>query len=60
MRFQAFTGTKEIQKVSGLRQEPTLKVWQTFRLSTGFRWIFPFAQIHFHAFFRMMLQHWPM
>jgi hypothetical protein len=51
---------KQIQKVSGLRQEPTLKVWQTFRLSAGFRCIFLLAQIHFHAFLQMTLQHWPM
>jgi hypothetical protein len=49
---------KQIQKVSGLRREPTLKVWQTFRLFAGFRCIFPFAQIHFHAFLQMRLQHY--
>jgi hypothetical protein len=41
---------KQIQKVSGLRREPTLKVWQSFRLSAGFCCKLPFAQIHFQAF----------
>jgi len=53
--FRLSLAQKQIQKVSGLRLELTLKVWQTFRLSTGFRCIFPFAQIHFHAFLQMML-----
>jgi hypothetical protein len=45
---------KQILMVSGLRQEPSLKVWQSFRLSAGIRCIFPFAQIHFHAFIHGM------
>jgi hypothetical protein len=40
----------------GVRREPTSKVWQTFWLSAGFRSVFPFAQIHFHAFLQMRLQ----
>ena len=46
----------QTQKVSGLRQEPTLTVRQTFRQFAGFRCIFPFTQIHFHAFLQMRLQ----
>jgi len=47
---------KQTQKVSGLRLEPTMQVWQTFRLFAGFCCIFPFTQIHFHAFLQMRLQ----
>jgi hypothetical protein len=32
-----------------------LKAWQTFRLSASFCSVFPFAQIHFHAFLQMRL-----
>jgi hypothetical protein len=47
---------KQTQKMSGLRREPTLNVWQTFWLFAGFCCIFPFVQIHFHAFLQMRLQ----
>ena len=52
--FMAFTGT--IANPEGFRQETTLKVWQTFRFSAGFRCVFPFAQIHFHGFLQMRPQ----
>jgi len=54
--FSFALNRKQTQTLSGLRREPTLKVWQTFRLFAGFRCIFPFAQIHFHAFLQMRLQ----
>jgi len=47
---------KQTLQVSGLRWEPTLKVRQTIRLIAGFRCIFPFAPIHFHALLQMTLQ----
>ena len=34
--FRLSPAGKQTQKVSGLRRQQTLKVWQTFRLSPGF------------------------
>jgi len=52
--FQAFMGAKA--NPEGVRQVPTLKRWQTFRLSAGFRCVFPFVQVHCHAFLQMSQQ----
>jgi hypothetical protein len=43
--FPAFTGAKANLRIP--RRDPTLKVGRTFRLSDGFRCVFPFAQTDF-------------
>ena len=54
--FRLSRSRKQTQPVSGLRWEPTLKVWQTFSLFAVICCIFPFAQIHFHIILQMRLQ----